>query len=133
MNMNKYTIKAQEAVQEAVKRAERQGQQAIEPEHLLSGILQAAEEVTRFIFQKLGLNPTTVQQAVDAQIGSLPKCREDSLTSVSNPLKCCRRPKTWHSREATSMCPWNICSWPSPMYSARLARCSRTWDSHRRS
>ena len=73
MNMNKYTIKAQEAVQEAVKRAERQGQQAIEPEHLLSGILQAAEEVTRFIFQKLGLNPTTVQQAVDAQIGSLPK------------------------------------------------------------
>ena len=71
--MNKYTIKAQEAVQEAVKRAERQGQQAIEPEHLLSGILQAAEEVTRFIFQKLGLNPTTVQQAVDAQIGSLPK------------------------------------------------------------
>ena len=73
MNMNTYTIKAQEAVQEAVKRAERQGQQAIEPEHLLSGILQAAEEVTRFIFQKLGLNPTTVQQAVDAQIGSLPK------------------------------------------------------------
>ena len=73
MNINKYTIKAQEAVQEAVKRAERQGQQAIEPEHLLSGILQAAEEVTRFIFQKLGLNPTTVQQAVDAQIGSLPK------------------------------------------------------------
>ena len=73
MNMNKYTIKAQEAVQEAVKRAELQGQQAIEPEHLLSGILQAAEEVTRFIFQKLGLNPTTVQQAVDAQIGSLPK------------------------------------------------------------
>ena len=73
MNMNKYTIKAQEAVQEAVKRAERQGQQASEPEHLLSGILQAAEEVTRFIFQKLGLNPTTVQQAVDAQIGSLPK------------------------------------------------------------
>ena len=73
MNMNKYTIKAQEALQEAVKRAERQGQQAIEPEHLLSGILQAAEEVTRFIFQKLGLNPTTVQQAVDAQIGSLPK------------------------------------------------------------
>ena len=73
MNMNKYTIKAQEAVQEAVKRAERQGQQAIEPEHLLSGILQVAEEVTRFIFQKLGLNPTTVQQAVDAQIGSLPK------------------------------------------------------------
>ena len=73
MNMDKYTIKAQEAVQEALKRVQRQGQQAIEPEHLLSGVMQVAEEVTRFIFQKLGKNPTTVQQAVDAQISSLPK------------------------------------------------------------
>ena len=73
MNMDKYTIKAQEAVQEALKRVQRQGQQAIEPEHLLSGVMQVAEEVTRFIFQKLGMNPTTVQQAVDAQISSLPK------------------------------------------------------------
>ena len=73
MNMDKYTIKAQEAVQEALKRVQRQGQQAFEPEHLLSGVMQVAEEVTRFIFQKLGMNPTTVQQAVDAQISSLPK------------------------------------------------------------
>ena len=73
MNMDKYTIKAQEAVQEALKRVQRQGQQAIEPEHLLSGVMQVAEEGTRFIFQKLGMNPTTVQQAVDAQISSLPK------------------------------------------------------------
>ncbi len=73
MNMDKYTIKAQEAVQEALKRVQRQGQQAIEPEHLLSGVMQVAEEVTRFIFQKLGMNPTTVQQAMDAQISSLPK------------------------------------------------------------
>lgn len=73
MNMDKYTIKAQEAVQEALKCVQRQGQQAIEPEHLLSGVMQVAEEVTRFIFQKLGMNPTTVQQAVDAQISSLPK------------------------------------------------------------
>ena len=73
MNMDKYTIKAQEAVQEALKRVQRQGQQAIEPEHLLSGVMQVAEEVTRCIFQKLGMNPTTVQQAVDAQISSLPK------------------------------------------------------------
>ena len=73
MNMDKYTIKAQEAVQEALKRVQRQEQQAIEPEHLLSGVMQVAEEVTRFIFQKLGMNPTTVQQAVDAQISSLPK------------------------------------------------------------
>ncbi len=73
MNMNQYTIKAQEAVQEALKRVERQGQQTIEPEHLLCGVMQVAGEVTGFIFRKLGMNPATVQQAVDAQIGSLPK------------------------------------------------------------
>ena len=73
MNLNKFTIKAQEAVQEALNRVQRQGQQAIEPEHLLNGILKVGEQVTSFIFQKLGMNPTLVQQAVDAQIGSLPK------------------------------------------------------------
>ena len=73
MNLNKFTIKAQEAVQEALNRVQRQGQQAIEPEHLLSGILKVGEQVTSFIFQKLGMNPTLIQQAVDAQIGSLPK------------------------------------------------------------
>ena len=73
MNLNKFTIKAQEAVQEAVNRVQRQGQQAVEPEHLLSGVLKVGEQVIQFIFQKLGMNPTLIQQAVDAQIGSLPK------------------------------------------------------------
>ena len=73
MNLNKFTIKAQEAVQEAVNRVRRQGQQAVEPEHLLAGVLQAGEQVVRFICQKLGINPTLLQQAIDAQIGSLPK------------------------------------------------------------
>ncbi|MBQ2460261.1 MAG: ATP-dependent chaperone ClpB [Bacteroidaceae bacterium] len=73
MNLNKFTIKAQEAVQEAVRRVQQQGQQAVEPEHLLSGVLKVGEQVIHFIFQKLGLNPTLIQQAVDAQIGSLPK------------------------------------------------------------
>ncbi len=73
MNLNKFTIKAQEAVQEAVNRVQRQGQQAVEPEHLLSGVLQVGEQVIQFISQKLGINPTLLRQAVDAQIGSLPK------------------------------------------------------------
>ena len=73
MNLNKFTIKAQEAVHEAVNRVQRQGQQAVEPEHLLSGVLQVGEQVVHFLCQKLGLNPTLLQQAVDAQIGSLPK------------------------------------------------------------
>ena len=73
MNLNKFTIKAQEAVQEAVKRVQLQGQQNIEPEHLLAGILKVGEQVTSFVFRKLGVNPTLVQQATDAQIGSLPR------------------------------------------------------------
>ena len=54
MNLNKFTIKAQEAVQEAVSRVQRQGQQNIEPEHLLAGVLKAGEQVTGFVFRKLG-------------------------------------------------------------------------------
>ena len=73
MNLNKFTIKAQEAVQEAVACAGRRGQQAIEPEHLLSGILKVGEQVTQFIFQKLGISQQAVTRAVDAQIASLPK------------------------------------------------------------
>ncbi len=73
MNLNKFTIKAQEAVQEAVKRVQLQGQQNIEPEHLLAGILKVGEQVTQFVFRKLGVNPTLIQQATDAQIGSLPR------------------------------------------------------------
>ncbi len=73
MNLNKFTIKAQEAVQEAVARVQRQGQQNIEPEHLLAGVLKAGEQVVQFVFRKLGVSPTLVQQATDAQIGSLPR------------------------------------------------------------
>ena len=73
MNLNKFTIKAQEAVQEAVRRVQLQGQQNIEPEHLLAGVLKVGEQVTQFVFRKLGVNHTLVQQATDAQIGSLPR------------------------------------------------------------
>ena len=73
MNLNKFTIKAQEAIQEAVQRVQRQGQQNIEPEHILAGVLKVGEQVTNFVFRKLGISPTLVQQATDAQIGSLPR------------------------------------------------------------
>ena len=73
MNMNKFTIKAQEAIQEAVKRVQQQGQQIIEPEHILAGVLKVGEQVTHFVCRKLGVTPTLLQQAVDAQIGSLPR------------------------------------------------------------
>ena len=86
MNLQKFTIKAQEAVQEAVFCAQRQGQQAIEPEHLLSSILKVGEQVTQFIFQKLGVSQKAVSQALEAQIGSLPRVQggEPYLSRTTN-------------------------------------------------
>ena len=73
MNFNNFTIKSQEAVQEAVNLVQRQGQQAIEPEHLLASVLKVGENVTNFIFQKLGINGQQVETVLDKQIASLPK------------------------------------------------------------
>ena len=86
MNLQKFTIKAQEAVQEAVLCAQRQGQQAIEPEHLLSSILKVGEQVTQFIFQKLGVSQKAVSQALEAQIRSLPRVQggEPYLSRTTN-------------------------------------------------
>ena len=86
MNLQKFTIKAQEMVQEAVLCAQRQGQQAIEPEHLLSSILKVGEQVTQFIFQKLGVSQKAVSQALEAQIGSLPRVQggEPYLSRTTN-------------------------------------------------
>lgn len=73
MNFNNFTIKSQEAVQEAVNLVQSRGQQAIEPEHLLAGVLKVGENVTNFIFQKLGVNGQQIQTVLDKQIASLPK------------------------------------------------------------
>ena len=73
MNFNNFTIKSQEAVQEAVNLTQSRGQQAIEPVHLLTSVLKVGENVTNFIFQKLGMNGQQVALVVDKQIDSLPK------------------------------------------------------------
>ena len=73
MNFNNFTIKSQEAVQEAVNLVQNRGQQAIEPEHLLAGVLKVGENVTNFIFQKLGVNGQQIAMVLDKQIASLPK------------------------------------------------------------
>ncbi len=73
MNFNNFTIKAQEAVQEAVNAVQNQGQQAVEPVHLLQGIMKVGENVTNFLFQKLGLNGQQIALVVSKQIESLPK------------------------------------------------------------
>ena len=73
MNFNNFTIKSQEAVQQAIQSVQSRGQQVIEPEHLLAGVLKVGENVTNFIFQKLGMNGQQVAMVLDRQIASLPK------------------------------------------------------------
>ena len=73
MTFDKFTIKAQETVQEAVRQASSRRQQAIEPEHLLAAILSKGEQVTQFIFRKLGVNEAAITKALEAQLQSLPR------------------------------------------------------------
>ena len=73
MTLDKFTIKAQEAVQQAVNIAQAGGQQAIEPVHLLKGVLEKARDVTTFIFQKLGVNASQVEMLVEQELQHLPK------------------------------------------------------------
>ncbi len=83
MTFDKFTIKAQEAVQEAVNTAERGGQQCVEPEHLLKGILVKDKEIANFLFQKLGVNAAQVEKVVDSEISHLPRVQGGS-TYFSN-------------------------------------------------
>ena len=73
MNFNNFTIKSQEAVQQAIQLVQNRGQQAIEAEHLLAGVLKVGENVTNFLFQKLGMNGPQIANVLDKQIASLPK------------------------------------------------------------
>ena len=73
MTFDKFTIKAQEVVQEAVNTAQMNGQQTLEPIHVLKGILTKAKDVSTFIFQKLGVNANQVAMLVDQEIQHLPK------------------------------------------------------------
>lgn len=86
MNFNNFTIKSQEAVQEAVNLVRNRGQQAIEPAHIMQGVMKVGENVTNFIFQKLGMNGQQVALVVDKQIDSLPKVSggEPYLSRESN-------------------------------------------------
>ena len=73
MTLDKFTIKAQESVQEAVNTAQMNGQQAIEPAHILKGVIAKAKDVTNFIFQKLGVNAQQIEMLIDQEIQHLPK------------------------------------------------------------
>lgn len=73
MTFDKFTIKAQETVQEAVNTAQQNGQQSIEPVHLLKGVMVKAKDVAGYIFQKLGANASQIEMVVDSEIKRLPR------------------------------------------------------------
>ena len=73
MTFDKFTIKAQEAIQAAVNVAQRNGQQTIEPVHLLAGVMEKGKDVTNYVFQKLGVNSQIIEAAILQEIAHLPK------------------------------------------------------------
>ncbi|MBR1547802.1 MAG: type VI secretion system ATPase TssH, partial [Prevotella sp.] len=73
MTLDKFTIKAQEAVQQAVNTAQLNGQQAIEPVHLLKGVLEKAKDVCGYVFQKLGVNAQQIEMLAEQEMKHLPR------------------------------------------------------------
>ena len=73
MNLNNYTIKSQEAIQQALQIATVNGQQAIEPAHILKAILEVDENVTPFILKKLNVNPASFEKIIDTVLKTYPK------------------------------------------------------------
>lgn len=87
MTFDKFTIKAQEAVQSAVNIAQRNGQQTIEPLHLLAGVMDKGKDVVSYVFQKLGVNIQTIESTIGNEIAHLPKVSgggEPYFSSESN-------------------------------------------------
>ena len=84
MTFDKFTIKAQEAVQAAVNTAQRNGQQTIEPVHLLSGIIEKAPDVTNYIFQKLGINGGQISMLLQQELQHLPRVQGGGQPYLSN-------------------------------------------------
>ncbi len=86
MNFNNFTIKSQEAIQKAVEITRAAGCQAVEPVHLLKGVLSEGESLVKFIFAKVGANIAVVESQIDREIASLPKVSggEPYLSRESN-------------------------------------------------
>ncbi len=86
MTFERFTIKAQEVIQEAVSTAQRAGQQTIEPVHLLKGMTAKAKDITGFIFNKLGVNAVQIETLLDNEISHLPRVQggEPYLSADTN-------------------------------------------------
>ena len=86
MTFEKFTIKAQEAVQSAINIAQRNGQQTIEPVHILAGVMDKGKDVINYVFQKIGVNAQAVETTIQNEMSHLPKVSggEPYLSSDTN-------------------------------------------------
>ena len=86
MNFNNFTIKSQEAIQKAVELTKASGSQAVEPVHLLKGVITEGDSLVKFIFQKIGANPTALEAQIDRAIAAEPKVSggEPYISRTSN-------------------------------------------------
>lgn len=86
MNLNNFTIKSQEAIQKAFEIAQGFNHQAIEPAHILKGVLEQTENITGYLLRKLGVNPSTFDAVLDRMLESYPKVSggEPYLSSTSS-------------------------------------------------
>jgi ATP-dependent Clp protease ATP-binding subunit ClpB len=84
MNLNNFTIKSQEAVQQAQQIATSTGNQSIETGHLLKGLIETDENVISFLLKKLNANPSRIEQTLDAMIKAYPKVSGDGGQYLSN-------------------------------------------------
>ena len=73
MNINKYTIKSQEALQSAIELARKAGNQAIEPVHLLTSILTLGDSLTDFLLSKLAIQRARLEESLQRMLSALPK------------------------------------------------------------
>ena len=72
MNFNNFTIKSQETIQKAVQIARQNGNQAIEPEHLLKAVMSEGDSVVKFVLQKLDISPTIIERPLENALSRLP-------------------------------------------------------------
>ena len=86
MTFERFTIKAQEVIREAVNTAQIAGQQTIEPIHLLKGMMTNAKDITGFVFSKLGVNAGKIETLLDNEISHLPRVQggEPYLSADTN-------------------------------------------------
>lgn len=103
MNFNNFTIKSQEAIQKAIEITRGAGNQAIEPVHLLKGVMTEGESLINFIFSKVGANVATLMRQVDTKSPLNRKCQVANPTSVAAPTMSCRKLSTSPRNKVTNM------------------------------